>query len=362
MADRAPSSTGDRPTVPPGLEVAAAYAWRFLVVAAALLALLWLAVRLRLVVLPVILALFGTALLAPVVGWLNARGWPRSVATASSFVAALVLLTGVGFAIAPQMQEDFAELGPTISEGVEDVQRWLATGPLDIDQAQLEEFTDRVTQSVRENAQSIVGGVAAGAALAAEVVAGLLLAAVLTFFFCKDGPRIVDWAMRQVPAPRRDVVGRVGRRVWPVLGGYLRGVAVVGAFDAVLIGIGLFVLGVPLVLPIMILTFVGAYLPLIGAPLAGLVAALVALVSGGFAQALIVVAIVVAVQQLEGNVLHPVVLGRTFQLHPIVILVALTAGAVLAGVVGAFLAVPIAATLIAAGKELRPGEESAEAS
>lgn len=332
----------------------AAYAWRFLAVALALVVLLLLAARLRLVVLPAILALFAAAVFMPVVNRI-ARRTPRSVATGLTYLGVTLLAVGVGFAIAPQAQEDFAELGPTVGEGIRDVQRWVVEGPLAIDEEQLEEYTRRATTTFRENAQQIVGGVAAGAALAVEIVAGLVLAAVMAFFILKDGPMMVEWFTELIPADRRGTARALGRRTWSVLGGYLRGVAIVGAFDAALIGLGLLILGVPLVLPIMILTFFAAYLPIVGAPLAGLVAALVALVSGGLVDALIVVGIVVLVQQLEGNVLHPVVLGRVVALHPLVILAALTAGAVLGGVVGAFLGVPIAAILIAGVAELRRG-------
>lgn len=193
----------------------------------------------------------------------------------------------------------------------------------------------------------------AGAVLAAEIVAGTLLTIVLLFFFLKDGPKITGWIRNHVSGPRRDLLETLGRRAWMTLGAYIRGTALIGVADAVLIGIGLLVIGVPLVAPLMVLTFFGAFFPLVGAVVAGLVAALVALVSGGPIDALLVVGIVVVVQQVEGDVLAPLVLGRAVKLHAVVVLLALTAGAVVAGVTGAFLAVPTAGVAAAIGNELR---------
>ncbi|MDP8959110.1 MAG: AI-2E family transporter, partial [Actinomycetota bacterium] len=183
----------------------------------------------------------------------------------------------------------------------------------------------------------------------------------ILFFFVKDGEQISGWFLRQVDEQYRDDVRALSRRAWQTVAAYLRGLAVVAFFDAVVIGIGLLVIGVPLVVPLVTLTFFGGFFPIVGAVLAGLLAVLVALVNGGLVDALAVLAVVLVVQQVEGDVLAPLVLGRAVQLHPLVILLALTAGAVVAGVVGAFLAVPTAAVLVAVGAEFRARREGAEA-
>jgi predicted PurR-regulated permease PerM len=194
--------------------------------------------------------------------------------------------------------------------------------------------------------------VLSGATLAVEVVTGGLLSLVLTFFFVKDGDRIGNWFARQAGS-RGDDVRAVGRRAFETLGAYLRGQATVGLIDGVFIGIGLAVVGVPLAVPLAFLVFLGAFLPIVGAFLSGLIAALVALVSKGLVAALIIVGITIFVQQLEGHVLAPLVLGRAVKLHPVVILLALTGGGVVGGIIGAALAVPAVAVVTSVGSYLR---------
>ncbi|MEX0836218.1 MAG: AI-2E family transporter, partial [Nitriliruptor sp.] len=183
-------------------------------------------------------------------------------------------------------------------------------------------------------------------------------AIVLLFFFVKDGESIVDWFIARTPDDHRNVVRAVGHRAWSALAGFVRGTATIALIDAIAIGIGLAIVGVPLVLPLALLVFLGAFIPVIGAFISGLVAVLVALASGGFVTALIVLAIVFGVQQVEGNVLQPTIMRRAVALHPVIVLTALTAGGVLAGIVGAFLAVPVAAVLSAVGNELRLRHEA----
>lgn len=353
-----PVTNGDRLRVHPALDRAAAYAWRFLVIALAVALLAIAAARLRLIVIPVVLALFGAALFVPPVRWLQRRGLPGFLATLATILAAIAIVVGIGVLLAPGVRAEFAELGPVIREGIGDVRDWVSA-TFNVSEEQIDELITQGEEWVRENTRTLATGVLTGATVALEIAAGFLLTFVLLFFFVKDGERIVDWLQSHVRPENRDLSRALGRRSWGVLGSYLRGTALVGLVDAVFIGIGLFVLGVPLVIPLMLLTFVGAFLPLVGATLAGIAAALVALVSGGFVDALIVVGIVLAVQQVEGNVLQPFVMGRAMNLHPIVILVAITAGAILGGMVGlggiagAFVAVPVTAVLAAVGNELR---------
>jgi predicted PurR-regulated permease PerM len=257
--------------------------------------------------------------------------------------ASLLLLAGVLAAIAPAIADELDELGSGAREGIERVGNWLVGGPLGLSEEDLDPAIDSGLQQLRENSDLVAGGVFGGALLLLEIVAGALLAVVLLFYFLKDGERMWDGLVGLLPERKREPAREMGYRAWTTLGAYLRGISVVALVDAVLIGIVLLVVGVPLVLPLMVLTFLGAFFPLVGAALAGSFAALVALVSEGFVTALIVVVAIIVIQQLEGDLLYPVVVGRQVELHPVVVLLALTAGAVLGGVIGAFLAVPVAA-------------------
>jgi putative heme transporter len=329
--------------VSPGLARAAAVSWRALVIVAAAALLLYLLVQLRLVVLPVILALFLSTLLVPPANLLRRRGLPASAATATVVVGAVLLLAGVVLLLVTQVTPQLSTLRQQVTTGIEDVQRWLATGPLNISQDELSGTFDRLRAGFGGDGPGLARGVLTGATVAGEIVAGILLTLVLTFFFVKDGNRFTGFLLDVVGEERREDARAIGRMAWETVSAYLRGVATVGLVDAVLIGIGLVIVGVPLVIPLAVLTFFGAFFPLVGAFVAGALAALVALVAKGPLAALIVIGITVGVQQLEGHVLAPVVLGRAVNLHPVAILLALTAGAVLAGIVGAFLAVPVMA-------------------
>lgn len=346
--------------VPAWLDLAAAVSWRVLAVAGAVVAGLLLLAQLYLVVLPLIVGLLLATLLEPPVRVLQRRGVPDGLAAIAVLAAALAALVSVIVVLAPQVAQQLAGFGEEAEQGWEEIQRWLEHGPLGVGPDQVAAFLEGARQRLIANAQQIATGVLAGAIMALEVIVGLILMLVLLFFFLKDGERMVAWSVARAPEQRRNDLRAAGGRAWETLSGYVRGTAIVATVDAVGIGLGLLVIGVPLVLPLALLTFVGGFFPIVGATVAGLVAVLVALVARGLVDALLVLAVVVAVQQLESNVLEPVVLGRVLRLHPVVILVSLTAGAVLAGVVGAFLAVPVAATAAAVGNELRLRREGEE--
>ena len=340
------------PRVPAAVDALAQWSWRLLLIAAAGIAVVYVLVTLRLLVLPAVAALFLAAALEPPVRWLNRRRLPSLASTWLVLLGAVLLLVAVGALVVPRVTSELDELGAAFGEGIEELRR-LAERWFGLSEQDLEGLVDQAANYVRENAQAITGGVLTGAVLLAEVVAGLLLSLVFLFFFLKDGERMSAWALGQVPPPRRDLARAIAGRVWGVLGTYLRGVAIIGLVDASAIAVGLLVIGVPLVLPLAVLTFFSAFFPLVGAVLAGLVAVVVALVAEGPVAALLVLAVVVGVQQLEGDVVAPAVLGRAFKLHPLAILASLTAGALVAGIVGAFLAVPLAAAGVAAVEELR---------
>jgi predicted PurR-regulated permease PerM len=350
--------------LPRWYRMTAAVSWRFLVIAGAFVLILLLVVRLRIVVIPLIVAAMIATIITPPVARLKRMGWPPLVATWTVLLAAALLLGGSISLLAPTVADQVRDLGPALEEGLEEVENWAARTFFGGSDDVLETLQGRATDFLRDNVQQITGGVLGGAVAAIEIVSGLFLVIVLSFFLIKDGEQISGWLLGQFPRSAHERVRRIGRGAWEALGGYVRGVAIIGLVNSVALGIGLAFLGVPIILPLMFLTFIGAFLPLIGAVLAGAVAALVALVAGGPVDALIVVALVIVVQQVEGDVLSPMVFSRSLQLHPVAILLALPAGAVLGGLVGAFLSVPmvgIVSRLIAELRREPPQEAHAPA-
>ena len=356
MSDDAADDPAPPPRFPTSLEYAVGLTWRVLLLAVGIVALAYVFLALRLVTVPAVVALLLATLLEPPARRLRAHGWHPLLATWTVMLAALGTLVAIGVFVVPRVVDQFGEVGDNVQRAVDDIETWLVEGPIGLSQEDLETYVDAAVERVRGSASEIGSQVVSGAYLAVEIVAGLFLALVLTFFFVKDGDRLTRAVVDLLPDRREALARRLGRRIWSTLTAYVRGTAVVATVDAVVIAIGLVLIGVPLVLPLAVLTFIGGFFPLVGAVMAGLVAVLVALVSGGLTDALLAAGVVIVVQQVEGDVLQPVVMGRALQLHPVTILVALTAGAVLAGVLGAFLAVPITAVVAAAVSELRDGE------
>jgi predicted PurR-regulated permease PerM len=330
---------------PAWLRTAAAVMWRAIVVVVGIIGIVYLLGVLRVVVLPVIVALLATTLLLPPARWLQQRGLPPSLAAGLTMLASVLVLSGLAAAVAPSIGGQLDELGTGVQDGVRDASGVLADPPFNLSERQVRERVDEGIDRIRENSGPLTRGAQRGAILLGEVITGLILTVLLTFFFLSDGPRMWRWVVALVGDRRRADTEELGRRVFTALSGYVRGIALVGLADAVLIGIALLLIGVPLVVPLMLLTFFAAFLPLIGAFLAGLAAVLIALVSNGPVPALLVLGAIVLVQQIEGHLLYPLLMSRTVHLHPAVILIALGIGGILGGVVGVFLAVPTAGVI-----------------
>lgn len=331
---------------------AARVSLNLLLVAAAVGLVAWLAGLLRLVVVPVLVSVLIAALLVPLANLLR-RVLPSALATLLAMLLAAGVVGALLALVLPAIVDQADDVGRSVEEGLGQALTWLTEGPLDLERAQVERAVDDALAAARENSDAIRVGVVQGAAVVAEFVAGGLLTVVLVFFFVHDGRRIFDWLVGLFPARRRDDVRTIGERSWAAASGYVRGVAVIAVVDAVLIGIALLIIGVPLVIPLSALVFLGAFVPLIGAVVAGTVAALVALVSEGALAALLVVGVITLIQQVEGDLLYPVVVGQAISLHPVAILLALTAGTIVAGLAGALLAVPVAAAGWIAVDQLR---------
>lgn len=335
------------------LQIGAAYAWRLLVVAAAFVVLGLAVEKLSLVVFPVFLALFGTAILRTPSRWLRSRGLPPAAAASIAVAGAIVCVAAIGYLIVPPFFDQLDELVKGVREGIKEAGDWLLTGPLNLSQGELDRYISDGESSLRDNSGVIAGGVLGGAQLALELVAGLLFALVVTFFFLKDDDRIGGWFVGLFPERNRAEVTELGGQSWETLVGYLRGITLVALFDSIFIGIALVIVGVPAALPLAVLVFFGAYIPIIGAVVTGAAAALVALVSDGVTAAIVVAIAVLVVQQVESNLLHPYVVGRAVSVHPVVILLAVVAGGALGGIPGAVVAVPTVAVASRIGAHLR---------
>lgn len=299
--------------------------------------------QIRLLVIPTMIALILAAAISPFVNMLRRRGLPGAAATGIAFVALLALLAGVSTVIVMSVRSQWNELVQQAASGLDELEKFLLTGPFPLDREQLNQAREGIIQFATSS--QVRSGAISGLSVVTEFIAGATLMAVILFFFLKDGAKIWNFFLRPFSGQREAKLRRAGRRTLEVLGGYVRGTAIVALVDTVAIGAALLILQVPLAIPLAIIIFMGAFIPLVGATVAGILAALVALVANGPVVALIVVAVVIAVNQLEGDLLQPVVMGKSLQLHALVILMALTAGTILAGIIGAVLSVPIAAVV-----------------
>jgi predicted PurR-regulated permease PerM len=316
---------------------------RLLVIAAGVALTGYLLSKLWMILLPVILALLVTTVLWPPVRFLRRHGWPPLAATSLIVLAFLAVLAGVVLVVVPPVAQQSGALADQAGQGLEQVQNWLTGPPFNLGENQIGRAVDSAVNTLQENAQSIAGSALSWLFSIGSGIVNAVLALVLTFFFLKDGARWLPWLERQVGPRVAPHAAALSRQSWQTLSEFIRQQAFVGFIDAFFIGLGLWILGVPLVIPLSVLTFVGAFIPIIGAFVAGAFAVLIALVSNGWTTALIVLGVVLLVQQLEGNVLQPVIQGRGLQLPPAVVMLAVTAGGSFAGIIGALLAVPVAA-------------------
>ena len=301
--------------------------------------------RLWSIVLPIVLGLLITTVLWPPARFLRNHRWPPALAAAVVLLGFLAVLAGIVAVIAPQVAGQVDQLTESVTAGLGSVQGWLSGPPFNLGEDAVGQAVDDAINSLQENASSIAGYALTGASVIGNGLLNLVLALVLCFFFVKDGPRWVPWLTAQTGPRAAPHVAALSQKTWTTLSEFIKQQALVGLIDAVFIGLGLWAFDVPLVLPLAIITFFGAFVPIIGAFVAGFFAVIIALVDEGVTVALIIFGIVVLVQQIEGNVLQPIIQGRGFNLHAGVVILAVTAGSSLAGIVGAFLSVPVAALI-----------------
>jgi putative heme transporter len=332
-------------SIPRLIRTSAALSWRFIVIIAALAAIVWIAGYLPVVVYPVAIALLLAALLAPVVAQLVRWHVPRGLATAIALIGGLAVVGGVLTFVINEFSNGLPALQTQVNQSIQTISNWLEHGPLHLSPKQLQTMLAKFVSSLGANTDALTSGALTTAATVGEVLAGILLTLFTLIFFLHGGAEIWSFVIRVVPTNIRDRVNVAGRRGFSSLVSYVRATAEVAVVDALGIGVGIAIVGVPLAAPLGALVFLAAFVPIVGSVIAGTVAVLVALVAKGFIPALIVLIIVIAVMQLESHILQPLLLGRAVRLHPLAVVLAITTGLTVAGLGGGLLAVPLLAVL-----------------
>lgn len=352
---KSPSATESRhdrpvkvPPVPSNLDRAAAWSWRLLACAAAAVLLLTVLWYLKVIVLPIMVALTIAPALSPVAGYLRRSRLERPAA-ALALLTGLLVVAGLVAIVTTSVLAQYDELVESVSSAVDDITDRLEDDPFNLSLDRTADFQESLADSWQEASGYAASGVQAGVGL----ITGLVLAIAVLYFVLRDGAKFWEWILQRFTPEARQAVDLAGQRAWDVLGGFVRGTAIIAAIDAVLIGLGLWLLDVPLAFALAVLVFMGAFVPFVGAFVTGLVAVLVAFADGGWEIGLAALAIVVGVQFVEGNFLQPIIQSRTVDLHPAVILLAVAAGASLFGIAGAYLAVPVTAVAFAVVASLR---------
>ncbi|MFE3257472.1 AI-2E family transporter [Nocardia sp. NPDC059091] len=342
----------DVEAVHPIVRQTAEWCWRLLIIFAAVLAVAYLARRLSTVTIPISIALLGAALMAPLVNWMQRFGVPRAIGVFVALVGALGLLAGIMTFVVEQFVSGVPQLSDEFKTSVHQVQDWLINGPLHLSNDQIRNAGDTIVKTVESNKDALTNGALTTATVIGEFFTGTFLTLFILIFFLYGGDQIWEFVTRIVPTRHRAKVRQAGRLGFGTLTGFVRATVMVAAVDAIGIGAGLAILNVPLALPLASLVFIGAFIPIVGSFIAGSVAVFIALMTKGIVTALIVLGITVAVMQLEGHVLQPLLMGRAVRIHPLAVVLAIAAGVVLAGLAGGLLAVPFVAVLNTALRSL----------
>lgn len=345
------SATADD-SVHPVVRKAAAWSWRLLVLLAAVLALLMIARRLEVIVVPVALALLASALLLPGVDWLDRRGVPRGLAVFLLLLGGIAALGGILSFVIDEFIDGVPGLVEQVTQVISSSQRWLVEGPLHLSRDQIDSISTTVINGLRNNQAKLTSGALSTAETLTEIVTGAFVALFTLIFLLYGGRNIWQFLVKIFPAEVREKVHAAGIAGFQSLTGYARATFLVALVDAIGVGAGLAILAVPLALPLASLVFLGAFIPLVGAVLSGLLAVLVALIAKGWLYALITLGVIIAVNQLETHILQPLVMGRAVSIHPLAVVLGISAGGILAGIVGALLAVPTIAFIDRAVRKL----------
>lgn len=346
--------------VSPLVRKAAAWSWRLLLIGGAIVALLWLIKRLEILFVPVALATMVAALLLPAVDFMDRRGAPRGSAVALVLLGGIAVVGGILTFVVSQFIEGAPDLVEQMTRSIDGVRNWLIDGPLHLSKEQIDQAGNTAIEALQRNQEKVTTGALSTAGTLTELVTGALLTLFTLIFLLQGGRNIFAFVTKAFPENVRERVRDAGRAGFHSLIGYVRATFLVALVDAIGIGTGLAIMGIPLALPLASLVFLGAFVPLVGAVVAGFLAVVVALLAKGFIYALITLGLIIAVQQLEGHVLQPLVMGRAVSIHPLAVVLAIAGGGVLAGIVGALLAVPAVAFLNSAARVLLARDPRAE--
>lgn len=331
--------------VPYALRVSAAWAWRLGVVLVVAAGLVWILTNFSLLIIPLMIAALLAGLLSPVSNWLRRNKVPAGLAVAVTIITFLGVIVAALTLVGRQLALGFRDLWDETLSGIGQIQDWLADGPLGITTTQMDTLLQEATNTLQENSANIVSGALSVGTGAGHFAAGILLTLFALVFFLLDGRRI--WRFVAGLLPRRARPGAYGAGIhgWDSMVNYVRVQLLVAFIDAVGIGAGAAIIGVPLALPLAVLVFLGSFVPLVGAFVTGFVAVLLALVANDWVNALIMLGIVLLVQQLESHILQPLIMGRAVSLHPLAVILAVTGGTLAAGIPGALFSVPLLAIL-----------------
>ncbi len=329
--------------VPRALKITTAFAWRFIVIAAACAVIIWLVMELKLLVIPILVALLVSALLAPGMGWMLRHGFPRWLAIALSVIGTLAIVTGLLWLAVWQISQQADEVQARAKEGVEEFRQFLLGPPLNLTDAQIQGYLDQAVEVVQDQMNMLLSGALVVGTTVGHIATGAVLALFILLCFLADGAGIWRWTLKLFPRSARPAADASARAGWKTVVNYARTQLMVAFIDAVGIGLSAFFLGVPLAVPIGILVFLGSFVPIVGAVLTGIVAVLIALVYNGPLIAVAMLAMVLIVQQVEGHVLQPFLMGSAVKVHPLAVVLVVAGGAMIAGIPGALFAVPLAA-------------------
>lgn len=335
------------------LQLVAAWSWRLLLTGLLIYVAFRLAVDLRLVVLPFIAAMLLSALLQPLAGWLRRHGFSPVLATWCPLLLALIVIAGAITLITNQIANQYQVLFNEVQHTIAQLRHSLAGPPFHLNQARLQTLSQNVLNYISQHKSVVAGTVLTGGKYLTEFLAGLLLTLFITFFLMKDGHRIWSWVISGMSPRAQRRMHHAGDQAWRALVNYVHGTVVVAAIHAIILGVTLWLLGVPLLVPLIVLVFIAAFVPILGILVAGGLAILVALATKGWVAAVILLAVLIVENQIEGHLLQPLVVGRIIRLHPLAIILVLAVGAIVAGIPGAIIAVPVAAVITYAWPALR---------
>ncbi|MFI1096844.1 AI-2E family transporter [Streptomyces sp. NPDC020917] len=376
-AQRVPEPGSPAAVVPWSMRVAAEVGWRLLILAGTVWVLMRVIGSVQLVVLAFAASLLITALLQPFVARLKRMGVPRGLATAMVCIGGFIVIGLVGWFVVWQVMDNVDSLSNSLQDGISEGKKWLLNSPFHVTDDQINQVANNLSNALKHNTTQLTDAGLQGVTFIVDLLTGMLLAMFSTIFLLYDGANIWNWVLKLFPEAARDGLAGAGPRAWTTLTHYVRGTVIVALIDAICIGIGIFFLGVPMAVPLAVVIFLSSFVPLVGAVASGAIAVVVALVTEGPFSAVLVLAVVLAVQQIEGHILQPFILGRAVRVHPLAVVLSVAAGSMIGGIGGAVVAVPLVAvgnTVVgylrahaketaaaAAGVPVQPADETAAA-